>query len=66
MKVPTPNAQVHALDVALCELAKMLGRNQLISVTQLASALETAAKASTTSAESGAALAELAHRLRNP
>ena len=60
------NAQVGALGEAFVELVKMLGKNDSITVTQLARALETKAKASNTTAEMRAALDELARRLRSP
>lgn len=61
---PDLNMQVAALGEAFIELVKMLGKRDGIAVTQLARALETKAKASGTTAEMGAALDELARRLR--
>lgn len=62
--MPDLNAQVAALGIAFTELAKMLGREQHIMVTQLAAAIETAAKAAPTNTEIVAAASELARRLR--
>lgn len=62
--MPTIDAQVAALTIAFVELSKFLGRNQHIAVTQLATALEGAAKTSKANAETTAAVAELARRLR--
>ena len=62
--MPALDAQVAALGIAFIELAKMLGREQRIRVTQLATALENEASASNSSAETLAAVTELARRLR--
>ena len=62
--MPTLDAQVEALALAFVELSKFLGRKQLILVTQLATAIENAATASQASAETTAAVVELARRLR--
>ena len=61
---PSLDAQVAALGIAFIELAKMLGREQLISVTQLATAMESEATRSKANAEALAAVSELARRLR--
>jgi hypothetical protein len=65
-KIPSINAQVESIAIAFCELAKMLGKNDCLPVTQLAASLESKAKAARTSAETKTALGELARRLRNP
>ncbi len=62
--MPTHDAQIAALGIAFIELAKMLGREQRITVTQLANALENEAKASKSSEETMKAVSELARRLR--
>ena len=62
--MPSLDSQVAALGIAFIELAKMLGREDRITVTQLAAAIETAAKASPTTEETVAAASELARRLR--
>lgn len=62
--MPTLDAQVAALGIAFIELAKTLGRNQLVTVTQLATSLESAAKDSKANAETSAAISELARKLR--
>lgn len=61
--MPPLDAQVEALAIAFVELAKFLGRQQVIPVLQVATVLKDAAKASTTSAETAAALEKLARRL---
>lgn len=65
-KAPDLNAQVAALGDAFVELARMLGRNGSVEVTQLAGALETKAKALNTIVGVRAALEELARKLRGP
>lgn len=62
--MPSNDSQIEALAIAFVELAKMLGREQLLQVTQLAASLETAVKVPTASKEVSAAVAELARRLR--
>jgi hypothetical protein len=62
---PSLNAQVEALAIAFVELSKMLGREQVISVLQVASAIESAAKGPKVSVEAHSAVVELARRLRN-
>ena len=62
--MPTIDARVEALAIAFVELSKFLGRNQHIAVIQLATALESAAKTSKASAETTAAVSELARRFR--
>lgn len=62
--MPSVDVQVEALAIAFVELAKFLDRNSTVPITQLARALENAAKASTTSAQAGVALGELARKLR--
>ena len=62
--MPNLNAQVAALEIAFIELAKMLGRAQRLSVTQLASTLDNEAKNLKSSTETVAAIAELSRRLR--
>ena len=66
MKSPAPSlgAQVDALGIEFVELSKMLGRTDNLAVTQLANAIETAAKAAKAGQETEAAAAELARRLR--
>jgi len=61
---PSLDAQVNALAIAFTELAKMLGREQLLSVTQLATALENEASRAKASGQMQAAVLELARRLR--
>ncbi|MEO7860577.1 MAG: hypothetical protein ABIU05_09050 [Nitrospirales bacterium] len=63
-KAPSLDAQVAALGIAFTELAKMLGRKQAIKVTQLATALESAAKALEANEGTTAAVSELARRFR--
>jgi phage antirepressor YoqD-like protein len=63
-KAPSLDAQVAALGIAFTELAKMLGRKQAIQVTQLATALESAAKALGVNEGTTAAVSELASRFR--
>ena len=65
-KISSINAQVESITLAFCELAKMLGKNDYLAVTQLAASLESEAKAATTSTETRTALGELARRIRNP
>jgi len=65
-QIPSINARVEAIAFAFCELAKMLGKDDHLAVTQLAASLEGKAIAGTTSAETKTALGELARRLRNP
>ena len=62
--MPNLDAQVAALGTAFVELAKMLGREQVIHVTQLATALTDAAKATAANGETTVAVAELARRLQ--
>lgn len=62
--MPSLDDRVAALEIALVELAKFLGRDQQIGVTQLAAAIETQAKASRASAPAQAAALELARKLR--
>ena len=57
-------AQIDALNIAFIELSKMLGRGDYLAVTQLASAIETAAKDAKAGQEIEAAASELARRLR--
>jgi len=61
--MPTLDAQVEALAIAFVELSKFLGKKQHIAVTQLATMLKDAAKASKASAETTEAVAELSRRL---
>ena len=61
---PSLSAQIDALGIAFIELSKMLGRGDYLAVTQLANAIETAAKAAKVGSEGEAAAAELARRLR--
>jgi hypothetical protein len=63
-KISSINAE--SISLAFCELAKMLDKNECLAVTQLAASLESKAQAATISAETKAALGELARRLRNP
>ena len=63
-QAPSLNAQTDALGIAFIELAKMLGRCDYLAVTQLANAIETAAKAVKAGPETEAAASELARRLR--
>lgn len=49
--MPSNDSQIEALAIAFVELAKMLGREQLLQVTQLAASLETAVKVPTASKE---------------
>ncbi len=65
-RIPSIDAQVESIALAFCELAKMLGKNDCLTVTQLAGSLESKANTATTSAETKMALGELARRLRNP
>ena len=58
------DAKIAALEIGFVELAKFLGRRQVISVTQLPSAMNDAAKASGASEETVAAVAELARNFR--
>ena len=44
MSTPNLDDQVAALGISFIELAKMLGQKQLITVTQLANAIETSAQ----------------------
>ena len=62
--MPNLDAQIAALGIAFIELAKMMGREQIIMVTQLASAIETAAKDAKSNTETQAAAEELSRRLR--
>ena len=66
MTTPAPSlgSQIEALGIAFVELSKMLGRTENLAVTQLASAIESAAKAAKVGRETEAAAAELARRLR--
>ena len=61
---PSLDAQIDALGIAFLELAKMLGRGDYLAVTQLATAIETAARAAKAGQETEAAACELARRLR--
>ena len=63
--MPSVDVQVEALAIAFVELAKFLGRSQVIPVLQVATAIESAAKGPTASKEVAAAVAELARRLRS-
>ena len=54
--IPSVNAQVESIALAFCELAKMLGKDDYLAVTQLAASLEDKAKAGTISAETKTAL----------
>ena len=64
--MPTdPSAETAALKIAFVQLAKLLGRQQLITITQLASAMETAATASAANSETAVAVVELARQLRS-
>lgn len=58
-----PDSRIEALAIAFVELSKMLGRADLISVTQLATAIETAAKAAGTNEATKEAADALARRL---
>jgi hypothetical protein len=60
--MPELNAQVEALAIAYVELAKFLGREQVIPVMQLATALKDAARAAK-HADTKAALEELSKHL---
>lgn len=57
------NAQTAALEIAFVELAKFLGVNNGVKVTQLKAALESAAKSSAVNEETKAAVSALANRL---
>ena len=57
-------ARIEAIEIAFVELAKFLGRSNLIPVIQVATAIENEAKASKASAATVAAVAALARRLR--
>ena len=61
--MPPIDAQIDALEIAFRELAKMLGREQIITITQLATAIEAAAQGQRSNDETKAAVAELARRL---
>ena len=63
-QVPGLDAQIAALETAFTELVKALGRDQKLQVSQLARALENAARAPATDAPKAVALGELARRLR--
>jgi hypothetical protein len=63
-RVPALDAQIEAVAIAFVELAKFLGKSQIIPVLQIATAIETAGKASKASEETQIAVAELARRLR--
>ena len=63
-KTPSIDAQIEALSIAFVELAKFLGRQQVISVLQFPGVLESEAKAAKASEETLAAVAELVRKLR--
>lgn len=58
------DAKIAALEIGFVELAKFLGRLQVLSIMQLPSAMNDAAKASRASAETVTAVAELARNFR--
>jgi len=58
------DAQVAALGIAFIELAKHLGREQCITVTQLTVALANTAEVSKANAETTTAVSELGRSLR--
>ena len=60
----TYEAKVDALNIAFVELAKFLGREQVLPVLQLATALNDAAKPPRASVETAAAVSSLAESLR--
>lgn len=60
----TLEAKIAALEIGFVELAKFLGRRQVISVNQLPSAMNDAAKALSASEETKAAVAALAANFR--
>ena len=62
-KTPSIHAQVESITLAFCELAKMLGKNGLLVVPQLATALHDKGNAATTNAETKEALRDFASRL---
>jgi hypothetical protein len=62
-KTPSIHAQVESITLAFCELAKMLGKNDLLAVSQLATAIHDKGNAATIDAETKEALRELAARL---
>ena len=61
--MPSIDARITALEIAFRELAKMLGREQLITITQLATAIEGAGQGQQSNDDTRAAIAELARRL---
>jgi len=63
--MPDLDSQVAALGIAFIELAKMLGKQGVIDVSQLATAIDTSAKGMQNKRETLAAAAELARRLVN-
>ena len=64
-KTPSLDAQIEALAISFVALAKFLGRQQVISVLQVPSVIETAAKEARASEETMEAVAELARRFHN-
>jgi hypothetical protein len=64
MSTPNLDDQVAALGISFIELAKMLGQKQLITVTQLANAIETSAKNSKANVGTSNSVSELARKLR--
>ena len=61
---PSLSAQIDALGIAFIELSKMLGKGDYLAITQLANAIESAAKVAKVGPEGEAASAELARKLR--
>ena len=62
-KTPSIHAQVESITLAFCELAKMLGKKDLLAVSQLATAIHDKANVATTDPETKEALREFASRL---
>lgn len=58
------DAKIAALEIGFVELAKFLGRQQVISVIQLPSVMNDAARISRLNEETVAAVAELASKFR--
>lgn len=65
MPTPSLDAQIEALAISFVALAKFLGSQQVIPVLQVGTAMESAARAAKASAETQAAVSELARRLRS-
>lgn len=62
-RTPSIHAQVESVTLAFFELARILGKNDLLAVPQLAKAIHDKADAATYDAETKEALRELATRL---